>query len=426
MEIKSKIFLLFMIGIFLWLPLIQFYTDYKDVEKLHGYFKIEDRPEFSVNSWLDNSFQDQYDKYFNQKFGFRDDLVRIHNQIDYILFKELNANGVIVGKNEYLYEQNYIKSYLGEDYLGKEKIKSTIKKMDSIYKVLKENQTEMLIIIAPGKGWFYPEFIPDAMMHEQGPTNYEEYIEELSKTDIPYIDFNDLFIKMKDTSSIVLYPKTGIHWSQGSIPFVLDSIINKAESILNKDLPNIIVSYPPPRSAADKQDTDIEKSLNLILPLDIPKMTYPIMSYEKGEHLIKPKLIGVADSFFWQFVNNGIIKGPFSDVQFWYYYKQIHATELKNLFIKDIDTKKELYDTDIVILMSTDANLYKFPFGFTNALEYSKFDEAEKEKKIRNLMKYIKTDEKWLNNIKSKAERRGISIDSMLYIDAQYIINKQK
>lgn len=414
-----------MIGIILWLPLIQFFTKFIAVEKLHGYFKIEEQPEFSVNSWLDNSFQDQYDKYFNQKFGFRDDFVRIHNQLDYSLFTKLNANSVIVGKENYLYEKNYIRSYLGDDFIGTDKINSTVKTIDSIYQILKENNTELLLIFAPGKGFFYPEYIPDEMMHQRGPTNYETYLRALSNTNIPFIDFNDLFLKMKDTSSVVLYPKTGIHWSQGSIPFVLDSIIKKTESLLEKDLPNVIYSYPPPASKADKQDADIEKSLNLILPLDIPKMTYPIMSIEKGEHLIKPKLIGIADSFFWQFVNNGSIKGPFSEVQFWYYYKQIHATEQKNLFIKDIDTKKELFDADIVLLMTTDANLYKFPFGFTNALKYSKFDEAEKEKKIQTLINYIKTDKKWLPKIKEKAAQNGISVDSMLYIDAKYMIEKQ-
>jgi hypothetical protein len=426
MEKRSKIILLLVIGIFFWLPLIQYFTHFIDIGKLHGYFKYEEHPEFSVNSWLDNSFQDQFDTYFNQKFGFRDDSVRIHNQLDYSLFKELHANGVIVGKDEYLYETNYIKSYLGDDFIGDSKIKRTVQKIDSIYQILKEHQTEMLLVIAPGKGWFYPEFIPDEMMHEQGPTNYEAYIRELSKTNIPYIDFNDLFIKMKDTSSIVLYPKTGIHWSQGSIPFVLDSIINKTESLLKKDLPHIKYSYPPAIAKASEQDVDMEKGLNLIFPLDIPKMTYPITSVEKGVLLTKPKLIGVADSFFWPFVNSGIIKKPFSDVQFWYYYKQIHATEQNNLFIKDIDPKEELFNTDLVLLMTTDANLYKFPFGFTDALNNNKFDDAAKEKKIQELISYIKTDKKWLEGIKTKADRKGISIDSMLYIDAKYIIEKQK
>lgn len=422
---KTKNIILILIVVIFTLPLLQFYTDIVVVKKLHGYFKEENNPDFSLSGWFDNSFQTQYDLFFNQKFGFRDDFVRLHNQLDYSLFKELHANSVIVGKEEYLYEHNYIKSYLGEDYIGEDKIRSAVQNIDSIYQVLKEHQTEMLLIIAPGKGYFYPEYIPDAMMHDRGPTNYEGYINEIAKTDIPFIDFNHLFLQMKDTYSIVLYPKTGIHWSQGSIPFVLDSIIKKTEAILQKDLPNISYYYQPPVKKADEQDADIEKGLNLFFPLKIPPMTYPVVSFEKGEQYTKPKLISMADSFFWQFLNLGYINRVFSDLQFWYYYKQIYGTEQKDLFIADIDSKKALFNADLVILMTTETNLYKFPFGFENALKSTKTSLKEQEEKIKEIMNNIKSDEKWYQSVKDKAETKNISIDSMLYLDAKYVFDLQ-
>lgn len=421
----NKILILLIIGILLWIPLIQYFTSYWEVDKLHGYFKDEKKPAFTFNSWFNSSFQTRFDKFYNQKFGFRNNFVRLHNQLDYTLFNELHANSVIVGKEDYLYEKNYIKSYLGDDYIGADKISSTIKTIDSIYQVLKENNTEMLIVIAPGKGFFYPEFIPDEMLHERGPTNYDTYVKELKKTEIPFIDFNDLFLKMKDTSSIVLYPKTGIHWSQASIPLVLDSIIKKSESILKMDMPNVHYSFKPLTPEADKQDADIERGLNLFFPLDIPMMSYPIVDFDRDPALTKPKLISIADSFFWQFLNKGYTKHVFSDMQFWYYYKQIYGTDQKDLFVKDIHVRKELFNSDLVILMATDANLYKFPYGFTTALETTEFDEAEKEEKIQNLINYIRTDKKWLNDISKKAEQKGISLDSMLYLDAKYVIDKQ-
>lgn len=426
MNSRNKKIILILLVVILTLPLFQFFTNIVVVKKLSGYFKDALNPEFSWSSWFDNSFQNQYDQYFNQKFGFRDDFVRLHNQIDYSLYKKLHANGVIVGKDEYLYEENYIKSYLGDDYIGKNQIHSTLKTIDSIYQVLKQHQTEMLIILAPGKGYFYPEYIPDEMMHERGPTNYEGYTRELAKSDIPYIDFNDLFLKMKDTSSIVLYPKTGIHWSQAIIPFVLDSIIKKSESILNIDMPNVYYSYNKPVSRADKQDADIERGLNLFLPLKIPKMTYPIVSFDKDTSLVKPKLISIADSFFWQLFGKGYAQQVFSDVQFWYYYKQVYGTGQDNLFVDDIHVRKELFDTDLVILIATDANLYKFPYGFTKALEHSKFDQEETEAKIQNTIKYIKTQKKWMKDIERKARERNISLDSMLYLDAKYMVDRQK
>jgi len=426
MKSRNKKIILILIVALLTLPLLQFFTNIVVVKKLSGYFKDASKPEFSWSSWFDNSFQNQYDQYFNQKFGFRDDFVRLHNQIDYSIFKKLHANGVIVGKDEYLYEENYIKSYLGDDYIGENQIRSTVKTIDSIYQVLKKHQTEMLIILAPGKGYFYPEYIPDEMMHERGPTNYEDYARELSKSDIPYIDFNDLFLKMKDTSSIVLYPKTGIHWSQASIPFVLDTIIKKSESLLNVNMRDIHYSYKKAVSRADKQDADIERGLNLFFPLKIPKMTYPIVSFDKDPSFVRPKLISVADSFFWQLFGKGYTQQVFSDVQFWYYYKQVYGTNRKNIFVDDIHVRKELFDTDLVILIATDANLFKFPYGFTNALRTTHFDRQELEAKIQHTIEYLKTQKDWMKKIEKKAKKRNISIDSMLYLDARYMIDKQK
>lgn len=425
MEKRNKRIILVLIIVVLSLPLLQFFTNAIVVRKLSGYFIEHKKPEFTIASWFDNSFQNQFNKYFNQKFGFREDFVRLHNQIDYSFFKELHANGIIIGKENYLYESNYIKSYLGDDFLGEEKIATTINKIDSIYKKLQEHNTELLIIIAPGKGYFYPEYIPDERMHERGPTNYQYYIKELEKVNIPYIDFNALFMQMKDTSSIILYPKTGIHWSQASIPFTLDSIVKKTESILNIDMPNVHYSYHPPIAKADRTDADIERSLNLFLPLEIPPMSYPIISFDKDTSLTKPKVVSIADSFFWQFINKGYNKHIFSETKFWYYYKQVYGTGQKDLFVNDIHIRKELFETDLVILMATDANLYKFPYGFTTALEPNKFDKAEKEEEIQKLINYIKTDKKWFNDISNKAERKGISLDSMLYMDARYMIEKK-
>ncbi len=426
MERGTKYTLLILIVIGLLAPLIQYQTQLITVKKLHGSFHKNPKPEFSISTWFDNSFQNKYDSYFNQQFGFRPYFVRLHNQLDYSLFREANANSVILGKDDYLFEKGYIDSYLGDNYIGKSNIKSKLSTIDSVYQILKQNQTELLIIIAPGKGYFYSEYIPEDLLHERGRTNYDDYIEELVKMDIPYIDFNDLFLKMKDTSSIVIYPKTGIHWSQGIVPYVIDSIINRTEEILQKDLPNVIVNKVVQSKIADKQDADIEKGLNLFFPLKTPIMQYPEVHFETNPVLTKPKVITIADSYFWQLFNKGISTKVFDDGAFWYYYKQVYPNSLNgDLFIEDIAVRQELFKADLVILMCTETNLYKFPFGFENSMEYTKFDLPILETNTQNLMNYIRTDAAWMKHIEEKAAQKGISVDSSLYIDALFQAKKK-
>jgi hypothetical protein len=41
--------------------------------------------------WINGDYQREKEKYFNDQFGFRNDFVRLHNQIGYSLFKKMNA-----------------------------------------------------------------------------------------------------------------------------------------------------------------------------------------------------------------------------------------------------------------------------------------------------------------------------------------------
>lgn len=418
---KKILFIIIIIGLFL--PLIQYHIHFSEVKELHGSFQKTTLPVFSIKKWFNNEFQNQYDDYFNQTFGYRASFVRLHNQLDYSLFDETHANSVIIGKEGYLFEKSYIKSYLGDDFLGQTQIEQKVKTISNIRKILNEHQTELLIIIAPGKGYFYSEFIPDQMLKPRGQTNYEAYAQALSKSEIPFIDFNDLFLKMKDTTSIVIYPKTGIHWSQGIIPYVMDSVIKKIEFTLDKNLKNVEWEYPEPITKADKQDADIEKSLNLIFPFSVPPMTYPSFRFEQGENFDKPKVISIADSFWWQIFNTGISKNVFDEGKFWYYYKQIYPDQYKkDTKVSDINTRKELFEADLVVIMATDPNLFKFPYGFSEALNNPEIGSVAFETEIQNLINRIKIDKKWFDEVQEKAKNEGITVDSMLYLDAKFIL----
>jgi hypothetical protein len=74
---------------------------------------------------------------------------------------------------------------------------------------------QVLVILAPGKASYFPEFIPDEMATiTKLNTNYEGYKAELKESTVPFIDAHQWFRNMKDTSRYPLFPKCGIHWSK--------------------------------------------------------------------------------------------------------------------------------------------------------------------------------------------------------------------
>jgi hypothetical protein len=418
--------LIFFIGI-LTIPLIQYYFPIIELKPLEGSFEKKQYQNFSRKGWFEGSFQSKYDSWYNENFGFRNELVRLHNQVGFSVFGQSSSKYVIVGKKGYLYENEYLKSYYGDNYIGQNAINRVINILAGISEYLVQNNTKLMVVIAPGKGFFYPEYIPNNISKTRDTTNYEIYIKELEKAKIPFIDFNREFLNRKDTSSITLYPKTGIHWSQASIPFVLDSLNNYVEYLTKIPMAGMKFSYKEPTSIPDRQDADIERSLNLLYPIDNDPFLYPNWQWEEESNKRKPKAIFIGDSFFWQIYNLGTAKRFYDNGEFWYYYKQAYSQKYTtDTFVEDIDILSKITDADVVVLITTETNLYKFPFGFESVFEKYGMSEKINAVKIKNLMDYIKTDIAWMNHIKEKAEVKNISVDSMLYLDAKYMILNQK
>src|SRR5687768_2398357 len=103
---------------FLFIPLIQNNFHLKQVKKLHGDYIPADNIGFSFKKWWSKEFQEQKEKYITDHFGCRNYAIRIHNQIAFELFKIAKAKSVVIGKENYLYEQTYIDAFYGTDFVG--------------------------------------------------------------------------------------------------------------------------------------------------------------------------------------------------------------------------------------------------------------------------------------------------------------------
>ena len=56
----------------------------------------------------------------------------------------------------------------------------------------------------------------------------------------------------------------------------------------------------------------------------------------------------------------------FNDCKFWFYNQEVYPDHYeKPTLVSTIDFKKEIAENEVIILLSTDANLDRFPFGFS-------------------------------------------------------------
>jgi hypothetical protein len=197
------------------LPLLQGVTKVISIRNLDGAITELPEPTWSSANWFSGVFQDNALPYLNEQIGFYPIFIRINNEAQYRLANVANAKGVVEGKDKYLYELNYIRAYTGTDFIGDKLIKEKVALFQQFSDSVAKLGKQVLIVLAPGKASYFPEFLPEGMASiKKLNANYEGYKTELKESTVPFIDAHQWFRSMKDTSRYPLFPKCGIHWSR--------------------------------------------------------------------------------------------------------------------------------------------------------------------------------------------------------------------
>jgi len=400
---------------------------------LKGAIVAADKPILSVKGWFDAEYQEKMETYLNESFGLRNYFVRFNNQIAFSLFRKARANGVIIGKQNYLYEENYIKAYYGEDFIGEDSIMRQLQRFKYLQDTLQKLNKHLVMILAAGKGSFYPEFFPEKYKTVKGKTNYEYYARYAREYGVNCIDFNRYFLENKSVSLYPLYPRYGIHWSYYGAFKVIDSLIRYTGEIVDYHFAEVSLKEIKWDSANDT-DYDIADGMNLFFELERPQMAYPQFTITRDTSHPGPSLLVISDSFYWVLYGIGIAKA-FSKDHFWFYNKEIFPesftspTDTWNTSLRD-----EIAKHDMIIIMATEATLPSFGWGFIeDAFEVFAHNKPENpvkpedafQREVINMINYIKTDEKWYSLIKKKAAKKGIPVDSMLVLDATWLIEQE-
>ena len=370
MERKLKIASWVLLGLLV-LPLFQQLTGLVHERKLRGAIKVAEQPEFSLRNWFSGEFQEKAEPAYKDRFGFRNLFVRVNNQVAFSLYRKALANGVIIGKKNYMYESNYIHARNGDDYLGDSLIRENVLKLKGLQDYFEEQGKLFLVTFAAGKGSFYPEYFPDKYVREPGKTNIQGYKEGFDSCGIRYIDFNQWFLEMKDTSEYCLYPRTGVHWSYYGMVLVFDSLVNYIGQESGREMP--MFDWGPIKESRHYQssDKDIEEGMNILFRINYDKLAYPKIGF-KDEGIKKMKGVVIADSFYWGLHNIGFSHRIFDQGEYWFYNKQIIANHIEGeVMLDDLDRLERLKDVDVIIMMATEATMMKFPFGFEDVLNDS-------------------------------------------------------
>ncbi|NOU46063.1 MAG: hypothetical protein HOO86_03265 [Bacteroidales bacterium] len=481
---KKRILLVIILTL-LALPVLQSQFKLIDEKPLLGSFqKITSHfdDSLSVKSWLSGSLQSEADKQSEADLGFRNSLIRLHNQVDYSFFRKVNAEGVVSGSNNELFEEDYIRAYQGEFFVGEKVWIDKARKLKQIQDTLAKLNKTLVVIFEPGKGTVYHDRFPGSYAEKKKSTsNIEVFQSELIKNNVNILDLNNYFVQLRDKDPYRIFPKGGTHWSYYGAARAADTTLRFLKNITKHQIPLMTIATIIKHDEPRHPDADIWQAMNLIQAEPNDDLVYPVIRFESN---VEPDLdvLVVGDSFYFNWQSDSIMYKAFKNCDFWYYNKHNWSRDGAEVaMVSDLNWKEEVVKRDLIIIMITERFHHNFAWNFDEQL-YQFFYPVEldpvetyansvriyndhfmrmvadakvkkisleeritleakylhylditknpnnftsKEDHITFLMMGIRNTPEWLAKVKAKAIERKIPLDEMIRLDAEWIYNEK-
>jgi len=412
--IRHIVFILLVLA--LCLPVIQQKTGFLEIKNLRGAGDPPNYPAFTLKTWADGSFQAGTDKAIEQGIGFRPLLIRLKNQLEYSLFRKANARGVVVGKKRYLFEEDYLRAHRGGDYPGDWYWKEKFRRARMVRDTLASLGVNIAVVVEPSKATYNHEYIPDRMkpVLSGSPTNYGSILKGCQSESIHFLDLNNYFYEIRDEVPFPLFPKGGIHWSYYGMLTAMDTLLPLVEEWSAKSVPELVIGAPEPTKKLRGTDGDLAELMNVLVKPSHPKMAYPEVTYVQVDDSLKPRVLAISDSFYFNIMNAGIPENSYANSAFWYYNVEIYPeTWSARKDTTMINFKEEVESMDLILVMITERFFYKFAWDFFDRLYDTYFPAAPVDYRYRYTGRII-SHYKWFDEVVAESANKGISVEQGL------------
>jgi len=412
------------------IPLMNSYVKFIPEKALSGGLETKPDTTLSISGWFSGKYQVKKDIFLKDSFGCRRLFIRVHNQVIYSLADKQTVMDVVIGKNGYSYSLGQVENYSGESFPGVKNIADEVDKMKFIQDTLAKLHKTFVLILAPGVPTYEPAYLPDKYVKHVSMNAYDCYAALLKPSGINYIDFNKYFLDTKNTLPYKAFTFNSLHWTKYGSDLAGDSILhfieNKGKYKLNHPHWDSIVF-----SEADGTEIENEEDMNLIFKLKREKLGHPHLTFKPDTGAGRPSALFIGDSFFWGLQRVFNIWDAFSSSKFMPYYRKVYTKGDSAIKIAaKVNLRDEINKDDIVIIICSEGNYHRLGWGFIDDL-YKMFKTgetpqyAEYHRKINELKTAMKNDPQWFHSIEVKAKDKKIPVDSMMTLDAIWMIENR-
>jgi hypothetical protein len=405
-------------------PTIEDIFSFTSMEPLKGSFIPTEKEDFNSKNWFEGIYQKAYERWYEENIDLRIFLIRAYNQVDYTFFNTAHGD-VVAGKKGQLFEERYLNAYIGKDFIGEHYINACMHRISFVTDYLKHKGIHVIIAFAPSKAEFYPEYIPSFYSrHKHDSTNYDSWKKMLASSNVPFVDFNDFFLKVKDTSNLMLYPKQGVHWSQYGMYLAVDSLLKFMRAKTGIDLKTLSCERIEMSHDLKSSDYDVGNVCNLLFQLKHDDMPYPVLRWEENSSKQQPNLLVIGDSYVWNLCEIGLFRKVFNGTNFLYYNAQAYTDTTSGP--QPVDSEKYMPVVEkqqVVLIFQTLSNLDRLGFEFFENAYMNLKDTAAIPELIEYYENGIRKHSDMLQLATKKAIEKNIPVNEMIRRDAEWTVN---
>ena len=161
--------------------------------------------------------------YFQEHFAFRNELVTGNALLHGRLLETSTADGVIQGKNGWLYYKDSLDDYLGQDLLSDRSLFNIAHMLSMTQQALEEKGVNFLFTIAPNKNSLYGDNMPYYdKLKVSDQTNRENLESWLTTEKVAYADLYQALMEEDE----VLYHARESHWNNKGAALAADVLMD--------------------------------------------------------------------------------------------------------------------------------------------------------------------------------------------------------
>ncbi|WP_026664653.1 alginate O-acetyltransferase AlgX-related protein [Butyrivibrio sp. FC2001] len=262
-----KYFFVLLFMLILLYPVCGFFID-KTIE-LSGVTAGNENAVFGFTEIMDGSAQATWNSIIDNSFPGRKALIKLRSQLIFSAFKKSPNSNVIIGKDNYLFEPEYVYKELNIYPVSDDSyFEDLISKLDRLQELCTSKGKELYIFVTPTKAHFFRDKIPQnyLSMANDGENNYDKFARYLYSSNLKYFDCHAYYEEHKGDLEAPLYYSTGIHWSHPWGQLCAKEFASYIAENSKWHLGTLEQKVKPSKNNVPTfPDTDLYDSLNLIM-----------------------------------------------------------------------------------------------------------------------------------------------------------------